>query len=149
MKRSIRQSSYICLFCGIVFKRTKHGNENIPKFCTSLCFHDYRHANRPHFICLICNKEFSTPPVRRGTAKYCSDVCRIQGMQYHDIISCEVCGTSIVRRQFQAKKTGVVSVARNILGKLCEERIILNGLMVVLQCLFSFVERTGRKLQRA
>lgn len=117
----MRQSIHICLCCGMDFQKTKYRNGSIPKFCTRICFKEYRLKKRPCFICQICCKEFSVPQTRerKGKVKYCSVKCRIQSTKHQKVISCEVCGKSIIRRPFQERNNWA-----RFCSKTCKGRVM-------------------------
>jgi len=70
-----------CLFCGKLFKSTRHRNLD---YCSRECV-DNSKKRRVIRICQICDKEYEVQKYYAGITKYCSILCRNKGISRANI----------------------------------------------------------------
>jgi len=86
-------------------------NKIIPdkhKFCSASCSAIYRGqlklSERPVIKCEQCGKEFTVPPYKKGTAKFCSNKCRMAALRKNNKnSSCSYCGKPLILNWYRKR----------------------------------------------
>jgi hypothetical protein len=91
--------TFACNYCKKSFEVSKIDKRRVYKFCSFLCWKEYRKITKkePNCKCLVCEKKFYKKPsaIKNGEGKFCSRECKFQDQR----LGIEVRGESYNDRQ--------------------------------------------------
>ena len=107
-----------CLVCekDFQFKPSQLKVKGGGRYCSKRCFYNRTKVAK---ICLACGKAFAVPPVRKDSAKYCSQSCQYSNQMIHKRIyfNCIECGKNFYSSPSHIKRNKKVFCSLSCNGK--------------------------------